>query len=58
MGRFFSYKHSSRFGEMFLFIKCMCDISKDCINTFDEKGNKNRSQINELVEHYLVKKSS
>ena len=36
----------------------MCDIFKDCRKAFDEKRDKNRSQINELVESYIVKNSS
>ena len=38
-----------------LFVKCMCDISKDCKKAFHEKRIKNISQINELIELYLVK---
>lgn len=33
----------------------MCDISKDCKKAFHEKRIKNISQINELIELYLVK---
>ena len=46
---------SSRPAGTFSFIKYMCDIFKDCRKAFEEKGNKNRSQINELVTQYLVK---
>ena len=35
----------------------MCDIFKDYRKAFDEKLNKNRSQMNELVEQYLVVKN-
>ena len=31
-------------------MKYMCDISKDYRKAFDEKRNRNGSQINELVE--------
>ena len=36
----------------------MCDIFKDCRKAFHEKRDKNRSQINELVESCLVRNSS
>ena len=32
-------------GDVFVY-KCMCDIFKDCRKTFDEKINRNGSQIN------------
>ena len=48
---FFSHINvSSRFAGTLLSIKCMCDIFKDCRKAFDEKFDKNRSQINEQVE--------
>ena len=54
-GAFFSHMNfSSRFTRSLMFIKSMCDIFKDCRKAFVEKRNKNRSQFNKLVEHYLV----
>ena len=35
---------SSCFAGMFLFIKCMCNIFKDCSKTFNEKHDQNKSQ--------------
>ena len=49
---------SSRFAGKFLFMKSMSDIFKDCRQAFGEKRNKNRSQMNELVEHNILKNSS
>ena len=50
VGRFPHVNVSSRFDGTFLFIKYMCDIFNDCRKAFDEKCNRNGSQINELVE--------
>ena len=36
-----------------LFLKCMCNIFKNCRKTFNEKPNKNRSQINGLLTNIL-----
>ena len=56
---FFSHINVSfRFAGTFLFIRSMYDIFKYSRNAFDEKHNKNRNQINNLIEHYLVKSSS
>ena len=49
---------SSRFAGTFLFMKSMGDIFKDSRQAFGEKRNKNRSQMNELVEHNILKNSS
>ena len=40
---------------MFLFKKHLCGIFKDCRNPFDERFNKNKSQINELFEQDFLK---
>ena len=40
-----------------MFIKCLCDIIKNCRKAFEEKCNKSRSRIDELVEQYLVNKN-
>ena len=41
-----------------LFLKILQFRNFDCRKGFNEKHNKNRSQINELVDHYLIKSSS
>ena len=55
-GTFFPHLQvSSCFARTFLFIKCLCDIFKDCRHAFDEKRNRNGSQINLLVEQYFIR---
>ena len=59
VGTFFSHVNVSfRFAGTFLFIRSICDIFKYSRNAFDEKHNKNRNQINELIEYCLVKSSA
>ena len=49
-GRFFSQINiSPRFAVTFLFTKRILDIFEDCRKTFDEKRNKNRIKINDLL---------
>ena len=50
-GAFFSNINvSPSFARTFLSIKYMCHIFKDCRKAFDEKRDKNRRQIKDLVE--------